>query len=126
MELAFVIYLIDTILSSEAEFGIGMDAAIISSIITAIIVCFICLPPGYKFATVWKPIRKPFTIIITLLVIQGSLVRLLPSRDTAYKMLAVYGVTEVSKSETVQKYAKGSLKVLDKAMEGYLGENWDE
>ena len=51
---------------------------------------------------------------------------LTPSKDTAYKMLAAYGVTEAytaaADSEKVQALAGKSLSVLEKAMDDYLVE----
>lgn len=50
---------------------------------------------------------------------------LIPNKETTYKMLAAYGVTELVTSEAVQKYASGSLKVLEKAMSEYIGDDWN-
>lgn len=47
-----------------------------------------------------------------------------PTKDTAYNMLAAYGVTEayqyVSESKEAKEIASKSLAVLDKAMNDYL------
>lgn len=46
----------------------------------------------------------------------------IPSRDTAYKMLAAYGVQEIMVTDEAKKIGNKSLEVLDKAMSDYLGE----
>ncbi len=50
-----------------------------------------------------------------------------PNKDTAYKMLAAYGVTEAyaaaQESDKVQAIAGKSLKVLEKALDDYLGKD---
>ena len=46
----------------------------------------------------------------------------IPSRDTAYKMLAAYGVQEIMVTDEAKKIGSKSLEVLDKAMSDYLGE----
>lgn len=43
-----------------------------------------------------------------------------PSKETAYKMLAAYGVEKVAQNPDVQRLAGKSLDVLEKAMDGYI------
>ena len=47
---------------------------------------------------------------------------LIPSKDTAYKMLAAYGVTEIATNDKVKELGGKSLQVLEKAMDEYIKE----
>ena len=60
-------------------------------------------------------------VVFCLMGIVGN--SLLPTKDTAYKMLAAYGVTELVKSEDVRRLGSKSLEVLERAMDSYIGES---
>lgn len=59
------------------------------------------------------------TLLVYVLNLAGSLI---PNKDTAYKMLAAYGVLELSKTEEVRALGAKSMAVLEKAMSSYLEE----
>ena len=67
-----------------------------------------------------KPVWKKLMIFgISILFLSNFI----PERDTAYKMLAAYGVEEAIKLPQVQGIADKSLQVLNKAMDDYLKES---
>lgn len=61
------------------------------------------------------PLGKLFSACVTILLISN----LIPSQDTAYKMLAVYGVSEVSKSENVQELMGDGMDILKLTLKDY-------
>ena len=67
--------------------------------------------------------------IFPILLIGSVLNTVIPAKDTAYKMLAAWGVQETvvaaQQSEYVQKMAGKSLQLLEKTVDKYLeeGEN---
>lgn len=64
---------------------------------------------------------------IPLLLVSASLNVIIPSKDTAYKMIAAYGVSEAylaaSESETVQRLAGKSLNIIESALDKYIAES---
>lgn len=117
MELMWVIYLIDTI---TAGLGGLIAFLIITGLTTLLILGIVCINEE-EFVNVWF-IKQT---AISLLVL-SILAVFIPTKDTAYKMLAAYGVTEVyqaaSQSEDVQRLAGKSLKMIEKTMDSYLKE----
>ena len=84
------------------------------------------LDPGEAFSAVGLKVLKLKCWYITFAVVcfLGSIGNsLLPTKDTAYKMLAAYGVTELVKSEDVRRLGSKSLEVLEKAMNSYIEES---
>ena len=67
-----------------------------------------------------KPVWKKLMIFgISILFLSNFI----PERDTAYKMLAAYGVEEAIKLPQVRGVADKSFQVLNKAMDDYLKES---
>lgn len=67
-----------------------------------------------------KPVWKKLMIFgISILFLSNFI----PERDTAYRMLAAYGVEEAIKLPQVQGVADKSFQVLNKAMDDYLKES---
>lgn len=70
---------------------------------------------------------KPFKFwIIILLVVGGissAMNMVVPSKDTAYKMIAAYGVTEIMQTDKAKRLGGKSLEVLEKVMDEYLKES---
>lgn len=135
MLLACIIYLIDVLAVDEVGYGIGIWVGPLA------LICFLALFASWtdgfdssELATdsekrgmqIFRSLKGSAITICVLIFISGAVTRLIPTKETSYKMLAAYGVTEVVMNDTVQKYAKGSLQVLDKAMGEYLGEDWDK
>ena len=125
MSLVWVIYLIDVICQSWEGLGV---------LIFVITFCCMGLTIGSCFTDderalrdsdemfrlfLRKPIWKKLMIFgISILFLSNFI----PERDTAYKMLAAYGVEEAIKLPQVQGVADKSFQVLNKAMDDYLKE----
>ena len=62
----------------------------------------------------------PHKMIASIWMIVFLYAWIVPSKDTAYKMLAAYGVTELAQNEQAQKLGGKSLEVLNAAMDNYL------
>jgi|TARA_R110000796_G_scaffold66105_2_gene152331 hypothetical protein len=62
----------------------------------------------------------PHKMIASIWMILFLYAWIVPSKDTAYKMLAAYGVTELAQNEQAQKLGGKSLEVLNAAMDNYL------
>ncbi len=117
MELAFIIYLIETVSSEGGHAVLGW-------------ILLICMSyvgihrglvedkdkKGYEAFYSHIPVRIIYSTSI-FFILWGTFV---PSKDSAYKMLAAYGVYEASQSESVNNLAGKSFEVLEKAMDGYL------
>ena len=126
MSLVFVIYLIDVLCGKWEGLGIFMGFFIFFAIVAY---GFRQVEFGHDDDDVarkfWKKTAWMNKAGITFFIIL-TLVNFIPSKDTAYKMLAAYGVTELATNEHVQQYGTKALKVLDKAMGEYLGEEYED
>ena len=60
-----------------------------------------------------KSLLRAFTAFIILFA-------LLPTENTAYKMLAAYGVQQVAQSETVGRLAPKSIELLEQTIDAHL------
>ena len=69
-------------------------------------------------------VGKVCSVLFLLFALFSSGIKtFIPERDTAYKMLAAYGVEEAIKLPQVQGVADKSFQVLNKAMDDYLKES---
>lgn len=112
MEFAALIYFIDVICGEHVVW-------LFMTIFGVIVVCFakvICVAEKYPefYKSLW-PLKVFLLISIPLLFF-------IPSKDTAYKMLAAYGVQSIITNPEVQKLGGKSLDVLNKTMDEYLQE----
>ena len=124
MDLIWIIYLIDVFTDNN-----GMETLASFLVLSIFIGCLMrafldpegCNRSDYKVGV--QLTTKYSTIPAVIMVV---FLFLTPSKDTAYKMLAAYGVTEAytaaADSEKVQALAGKSLSVLEKAMDDYLVE----
>ena len=144
MELAFVIYLIDNITALKGSFwGFGdmVSMLLVFSVVTAfaLVVIFMSTDPDLaygdaakekrladreKYLSMVKKFRKnTFFWTLPIFIVGSILNTVLPSKDTAYKMLAAYGVQETveaaSKSEDVKRIASKSLTLIEKSIDDY-------
>ena len=137
MELAFVIYLIDNITAMKDHiFGLSdfvfLTIVILGFLITgvgALIVLGLMEMSVDEFKesviyTFYKKLVKGWFYILLPMCLLGSVFNIiLPSKDTAYKMLAAYGVQETveaaSKSEDVKRLASKSLSLIEKSIDDY-------
>ncbi|CAL9973947.1 hypothetical protein VPHD148_0174 [Vibrio phage D148] len=133
--LPWIIYLIDNIAVEEVGYGPSLWLGLV--LLALFFVVFGFWTDGWdntdnatasekRGGEIFKSLRPwVITVTITMMVI-GCLGRMVPTKDTSYKMLAAYGASVVVMDDNVQKYAKGSMKILDKALTDYLGEDWDK
>ena len=137
MELAFVIYLIDNITALKDHiFGLSdfifLTTLILGCLVTgvgALVVFALMEMPVNKFKesviyTFYKKLVKSWFYIFLPMCLLGSVFNIvLPSKDTAYKMLAAYGLQETveaaSKSEDVKRLASKSLSLIEKSIDDY-------
>ena len=69
-----------------------------------------------------KYTKKLLTVLMFLMLLGV----VLPTKNTAYTMLAAYGVTEVAQSERVQELAGNSLELLNQKIGSYLKQELKE
>ena len=137
MELAFVIYLIDNITALKDHiFGLSdfifLTTLVLGCLVTgvgALVVFGLMEMPVNKFKesviyTFYKKLVKSWFYIFLPMCLLGSIFNIvLPSKDTAYKMLAAYGLQETveaaSKSEDVKRLARKSLSLIEKSIDDY-------
>lgn len=144
MELAFIIYLIDNITALKGSFwGFGdmVGMLLVFSIVTAfaLMVIFMSTDPDLAYgdsakekrladrekylSMVKKFWKNTFFWTLPIFIVGSILNTVLPSKDTAYKMLAAYGVQETveaaSKSEDVKRIASKSLTLIEKSIDDY-------
>lgn len=124
MELVWIIYIIDVICGEWSFLTFLTSVTFIGSIIGLIIKSYLgsfdikelssqdrdC----YSFMSVF-PYKTMITITSTLLIV-GTF---LPSQDTAYKMLAAYGVVTVAENPDVKEIMGEGLDVLKLTLKDY-------
>lgn len=123
--LIWVIYLIDVLTQPMKGVGVLLVlTAMFSSVglIIKVIVSSIENPSANDkvWGSVLKkmPLKTTTYIPIALMLLSN----LIPSQDTAYKMLAVYGVVEVSKQEDVKEVFGEGFEILKLTMQEYKKE----
>lgn len=125
MELVTFIYIVETLLTIEPPSFIN------HIILTLIIIFAASLFNEHKdfYSTAAKVIefaKKPVILYFSALLVVNVLWAFIPSKDTAYKMLAAYGVNEVylatKESEEVKEIAKKSLMVIEASLDKYTKE----
>lgn len=131
MELVWVIYCIE-VLTNIKMWGLVdlfIATAIIIPLVGVVIVGIWLGLENLNFAHYIKNVvfRKIVIIPVLLVFGFGSLFNaLMPSRETAYIMLGVYGVQSVAetlgKNEDVQNIGKSTLKLVNSAIEKYQSE----
>jgi hypothetical protein len=127
MEIVWIIYLIDVVMGTYIQW---------QWLVSLYVVTFVGMSlyygdnPGEAengiFNEVYNTLGKFVKPLLFFVVLSVLINTFTPSKDTAYKMLAAYGVTELVKSEEAQKLGGKSLEVLEKAMDEYLGDKKEE
>lgn len=134
MEFAFVIYLIDSVSSLKGSFwglsdGLGM--MVLAGLVTAACTVIYCVATERDNSSdvieiVHIVLKKYISVsrwFIPLFVIGSLLNTFLPTTETAYKMLAAYGVQETvqaaSKSDEIKRIASKSLSLVENAIDNY-------
>lgn len=122
MELAFVIYLIDNLCSMKGSFwdlGTAIQFLFVPAMITGFCWFVYAMEGGgdkdgrsYAVAsTVTKYLKLWFFWTIPVFILGSVLNTVIPSKDTAYKMLAAYGVQETVVAAQQSGHVQGSDKV---------------
>lgn len=126
MELMTIIYFIDIFAGDPIPFG-GIGAFILLLIFCVLggLLSFLIdegKKEGSEIFSDWikKWTSKTAYTVYAVILFAWGINALIPSKDTAYKMLAAYGVTEIATNERVQELGGKSLEVLEKAMNDYL------
>lgn len=121
MSLVWVIYLIDVVCQPWVGVGFLTFAGTLVCVYLTVSSCFTTDKDDEAFRLfLRKPVWKKLMIFgISILFLSNFI----PERDTAYKMLAAYGVEEAIKLPQVQGVADKSFQVLNKAMDDYLKES---
>lgn len=68
----------------------------------------------------YKSIVRGSLIVFAMFVFLETF---LPEKDTMYKMLAAYGVTEIAQTDEAKRLGGKSLEVLEKVLDEYLKES---
>lgn len=133
MSLPFVIYFIETLLpvSIIPPFGLAIGTSILALIALGVI--YILNEPCYneektEYRELWiRAARKantPYLTVMGLWCVLSFLGNLIPSTDTAYKILAAYGVQEfytaASGSEEMQQISSKSMLLIEQSLDKYL------
>lgn len=117
MSLMWIVYLIDAL--SPAQ-GIKIIITCLS-----LILVFASVPLGVEYtqgrqSESFKKALGVYKKAVIVLIAMIFYVTLVPSKETAYKMLAAYGVEKVAENPDVRRLAGKSLDVLEKAMDSYV------
>lgn len=119
MELVWIIYLIDVVDSVKGFSALAVGLMLVLGLAVFAVSLFFALEDKpEKITPALKTMRAGKITLWCLIVI--FLCKLIPSQDTAYKMLAAYGVSEISQNDDVKKLAGKSLQVIEKAMDKYI------
>lgn len=123
MTLAWIIYFIDVLCDND---GIGLFTFMTTFLwVIGFVVSVMATMCGdddqeaIKYLKFYKSMW-PIKLVACLLIVYGILIH---SKDTAYKMLAAYGVESIVTNDKVQELGGKSLDVLNKAMDDYLKES---
>lgn len=132
MELAIFVYVIETLLEIDV-----IPSYWVFVIAYGTYIAIACVVAGGKndlydtpfkdtFKAMVNPTKKWAIIVISTVFVLNLIGSFIPSKDTAYKMAAAYGVGEMykaaSQSEEVQRLTAKSLQVLEASMDKYLEE----
>lgn len=115
MDLMWIIYFIDVLTVGKVFIGIGSAIAIFYVFVRLLALDEYC---PWKDFDDWP--NKLVGGMCSMLLLYGWLI---PSEETAYKMLAAYGVTEIVNNEDAKRLGGKSLEVLESAMDEYLSKD---
>ena len=131
--LIWIIYIIDTLLDSVLGFGIVIAVALSIFLIIVLVNLGEARNTAethngnayYKNkATYWEAYNTKRPLVILCFLIPVLI--LIPSKTTAYKLLAIYGGVELLKTPEMQEIGGKGMEVLNKAMNEYLDESTGE
>lgn len=124
MNLAMMIYFIDVICGEHGVLAVITGVTLILWLFGFLVSICLRLDEDVKkedreqFMSIYKSLWPLKTFVVVMCVLSA----VVPEKDTAYKMLAAYGVESIVTHPEVQKLGGKSLDVLNKAMDEYLQE----
>lgn len=119
MNLMWLIYAVDTLTPSGGMFVLTI-LLVIASIVITVIGAVAKLPSSGKDEDSKAFLKYcPFKTMYAVTAVMFLYCTLAPSKDTAYKMVAAYGVQTVAENPDVKRLAGKSLEVLERAMDEY-------
>jgi len=113
--LIWIIYFID-VLSSNGGLGVTGFLLLAGSIVVHLIIYAESNEGEAKKFKDMFPLKTVVSISVVFMIYSF----IVPSKDTAYKMLAAYGVYELTQNERAKNLGGKSLEVLEAAMDEYL------
>lgn len=123
--LMWVIYLIDVICDDWVGLGLILFILFITSSACFVAKCVVDSEenPNQSDKVFAKTVSKfPLKTIMVLTSFLALLLNFIPSKDTAYKMLAVYGVNEVYENKDVQDIMGDGVDILKLTLKQYKEE----
>lgn len=118
--LPFLIYFIDTIIADGSPLPGGEAVAMLLVIVIVGGIIF-----GESLIVYWSAIKKPFIIILSLLFVCVFLNSLIPTKETAYKMLAAAAVVDVSQTDGAKRIGDKTLQLVEATIDSYYKEMTD-
>ena len=119
--LVWVIYLIDVLTQPMAGVGFMLFLCMIAALVLHVVyaLCDKDNPSSdeSQFINFYKGLPVKTVGITSMLLLLVS--NLIPSQDTAYKMLAVYGVSEVANNQNVQELMGDGMDILKLTLKDY-------
>lgn len=120
--LIWIIYLIDVL--TQPMMGLGFMLILFLVVGTVLHICYHLCDDSDDASSDDKTFIKMYnglpvktvTVVSFVLLLLSNLI---PTQDTAYKMLAAYGVSEVAKSENVQELMGDGMEVLKITLKDY-------
>lgn len=124
-DLVWIVYVIDTVLDSVEGVRAFLSGVLFFGSFCVVIAFAATNIHGMQAAKEeWNPrFIKMFKLGFMPAALLLFFLSLIPSSSTAYKMLAVYGATELAQLEEVQEISGKSLEVINKVMDDYLAES---
>lgn len=120
--LVWIIYLIDVLTQPMRGLGVLLVIFFVAGLVLHVAYALCDTSEGAKkddkdFIKLYKSLPiKTVTVVSFVLLLLSNLI---PTKDTAYKMLAAYGVSEVAKSENVQELMGDGMEVLKITLKDY-------
>lgn len=119
MNLMWLIYAVDTLTPSGGVFFLTILLVFVSIVIT-IIGVVTKFPSSISDEDAEAFLKYcPFKTVYVVTAVMFLYCSLAPSKDTAYKMVAAYGVQTMAENPDVKRLAGKSLEVLERAMDEY-------
>lgn len=117
MELAFLVYLIDSLDNLSQWLTIGTIVCVLS-----ILIGFFPITEFASPGTAGKLVKRATILAVVFSIIQVFI----PSTKTAYTMVAAYAVQSAYTNPKVEQMSSKVLKLIDQKLEEYIAEGEQE